>query len=353
MYQTPAPTRASAARRPAPATKPRPTADGAAPRPAALRRARRALLRAVGGTASYMRRRGPVRRLTEPARCGISCGRTLAAVPGSGGRPPVHRARREADGTLARPAARAPTLVAGSSAPAGAVACRPAAAPRPARRRSSAPAGAGLREQRHRVVRADLRGRARWRGRPARPARRPGRARRGGRGHVLVQVLVEHLRGGVARRAAWRRSASRRARRRTRTRRRGCRRCRARSARGRGRRRCRGRCRCVLVTVSTARTSPKSATLTRPSSPIRTFSGFMSRCTKPGAVRGAERGQHRLQDVERGARLERARARAARRAGCSRRRTPSPDRRTCRRCPGRRPAPHWGARAGPRTWPRG
>lgn len=37
----------------------------------------------------------------------------------------------------------------------------------------------------------------------------------------------------------------------------------------------------VFVTVSTDRTSPKSATLTRPSSPIRTFSGFMSRWTNP------------------------------------------------------------------------
>ncbi len=37
----------------------------------------------------------------------------------------------------------------------------------------------------------------------------------------------------------------------------------------------------ALVCVSTARTRPKSATFTRPSSPISTFSGFMSRCTSP------------------------------------------------------------------------
>ena len=35
------------------------------------------------------------------------------------------------------------------------------------------------------------------------------------------------------------------------------------------------------VSVPTALASPKSATLTRPSSAMRTFSGFTSRCTMP------------------------------------------------------------------------
>ncbi len=53
-----------------------------------------------------------------------------------------------------------------------------------------------------------------------------------------------------------------------------------------------------LLAPVTARASPKSATLTRPSSESRTFSGLTSRWIEPGLVRGAERGEHRLEHLE-------------------------------------------------------
>ena len=88
---------------------------------------------------------------------------------------------------------------------------------------------------------------------------------------------------GCRRRTACGRSASRRAGCRRRRRRCGHRRRRARPARARGRRRCRAApcCRWLVVSVVTARARPKSATLTRPSSASRTFSGLMSRWMMP------------------------------------------------------------------------
>ena len=73
-----------------------------------------------------------------------------------------------------------------------------------------------------------------------------------------------------------------------------------------------------LVAPATARASPKSATLTRPSSESSTFSGFTSRWTMPGLVRGAERGEHRLEHLERLPRAQAAARRGAGRAGCGR-----------------------------------
>ena len=55
----------------------------------------------------------------------------------------------------------------------------------------------------------------------------------------------------------------------------------------------------VEVTSVTARASPKSASLTRPSVASSTFSGLMSRCTRPTAVRGGEGVEHALADAQR------------------------------------------------------
>ncbi len=65
----------------------------------------------------------------------------------------------------------------------------------------------------------------------------------------------------------------------------------------------------VSVAVPTALTSPKSATLTRPSSPIRTFSGFMSRCTNPArwAAPSAARTGSRMSSAALGWRAPRSR----------------------------------------------
>ncbi|CAM5418213.1 hypothetical protein SFUMM280S_09826 [Streptomyces fumanus] len=70
----------------------------------------------------------------------------------------------------------------------------------------------------------------------------------------------------------------------------------------------------LLVTVSTARTSPKSATLTRPSSPISTFSGFMSRCTNPArcAAPSAASTGSRMSSAARGWSAPRSRSRSRR-----------------------------------------
>ena len=56
----------------------------------------------------------------------------------------------------------------------------------------------------------------------------------------------------------------------------------------------------------TARARPKSASLTRPSVASSTFSGLMSRCTRPTAVRGGERVEHALADAQRVADGQRA-----------------------------------------------
>ena len=51
----------------------------------------------------------------------------------------------------------------------------------------------------------------------------------------------------------------------------------------------------VILASATARTSPKSAILTSPSSEINTFSGLMSRCTRPVAVGHRQPAEHRRQ----------------------------------------------------------
>ena len=60
------------------------------------------------------------------------------------------------------------------------------------------------------------------------------------------------------------------------------------------------------VSAETALASPKSATLTRPSSAISTFSGLTSRWIRPAAVRVRERGEHRLDEGQRPRRRHRA-----------------------------------------------
>ena len=62
----------------------------------------------------------------------------------------------------------------------------------------------------------------------------------------------------------------------------------------------------VILASATARTSPKSAILTSPSSEISTFSGLTSRCTRPGAVRDRETAEHRRQHRGDGVRRHRA-----------------------------------------------
>ncbi|CAM5379999.1 hypothetical protein SRIMM317S_02551 [Streptomyces rimosus subsp. rimosus] len=66
----------------------------------------------------------------------------------------------------------------------------------------------------------------------------------------------------------------------------------------------------AVVWVPMVRTSPKSATLTRPSSPISTFSGFMSRCTSPArwAAPSAASIGSRMSSAARGWRAPRSRS---------------------------------------------
>ena len=62
----------------------------------------------------------------------------------------------------------------------------------------------------------------------------------------------------------------------------------------------------VILASATARTRPKSAILTSPSSEISTFSGLMSRCTSPARCATASPLEHRAQHRGDGVRRHRA-----------------------------------------------
>ena len=70
---------------------------------------------------------------------------------------------------------------------------------------------------------------------------------------------------------------------------------------------------------------------------------------QPGLVRGAERGEHRLEHLEGLPRAQVAAGRGSGRAGCGRAPAPSRGTRGPGRRPGRRRRPRWGATAGPPT----